>query len=355
MPRIRPRTSCPPPARCALLRPAAARRACASTPACAAATRITPHYDPMIAKVIARGAGPRARRWSGWRAALADTQVGGHHDQPRLPAPPGRASGDAWRPNSTPASSRATRRTLIPPPREAPRAGARRLRRRLPGAPAPGRGAAPRPGMPCAGFRLFGAGEQLLLLRDEARLRRVAGAPAARRHARSSSMAARPSRVAADLVGRPARRDRRRLAPRARSPLDDDVVALTFGGEDYDLRLVDPYAPRGRRGGGGRPALPRPSRAASCRCWSRSATASRAARCVAILEAMKTELRITAPADGIVAHLGCAAGRQRRGRHRDRHPRAAGRGRIASLIGWRSSRPVRRSAQPRWMAGGMAA
>ena len=29
---------------------------------------------------------------------------------------------------------------------------------------------------------------------------------------------------------------------------------------------------------------------------------------VAILEAMKTELRITAPADGIVAHLGCAAG-----------------------------------------------
>jgi 3-methylcrotonyl-CoA carboxylase alpha subunit len=29
---------------------------------------------------------------------------------------------------------------------------------------------------------------------------------------------------------------------------------------------------------------------------------------VAILEAMKTELRIAAPADGIVAHLGCAAG-----------------------------------------------
>ena len=29
---------------------------------------------------------------------------------------------------------------------------------------------------------------------------------------------------------------------------------------------------------------------------------------VAILEAMKTELRIAAPADGIVAHLGCAPG-----------------------------------------------
>jgi 3-methylcrotonyl-CoA carboxylase alpha subunit len=29
---------------------------------------------------------------------------------------------------------------------------------------------------------------------------------------------------------------------------------------------------------------------------------------VAILEAMKTELRISAPAEGIVSHLGCAAG-----------------------------------------------
>jgi 3-methylcrotonyl-CoA carboxylase alpha subunit len=29
---------------------------------------------------------------------------------------------------------------------------------------------------------------------------------------------------------------------------------------------------------------------------------------VAILEAMKTELRIAAPADGVVAHVGCAAG-----------------------------------------------
>jgi 3-methylcrotonyl-CoA carboxylase alpha subunit len=29
---------------------------------------------------------------------------------------------------------------------------------------------------------------------------------------------------------------------------------------------------------------------------------------LAVLEAMKTELRITAPADGIVAHIGCAAG-----------------------------------------------
>jgi 3-methylcrotonyl-CoA carboxylase alpha subunit len=29
---------------------------------------------------------------------------------------------------------------------------------------------------------------------------------------------------------------------------------------------------------------------------------------VAILEAMKTELRIVAPADGIVAHVGCAVG-----------------------------------------------
>jgi 3-methylcrotonyl-CoA carboxylase alpha subunit len=29
---------------------------------------------------------------------------------------------------------------------------------------------------------------------------------------------------------------------------------------------------------------------------------------LAVLEAMKTELRITAPADGVVAHIGCAIG-----------------------------------------------
>ncbi|HYZ32639.1 MAG TPA: acetyl-CoA carboxylase biotin carboxyl carrier protein subunit, partial [Crenalkalicoccus sp.] len=29
---------------------------------------------------------------------------------------------------------------------------------------------------------------------------------------------------------------------------------------------------------------------------------------LAVLEAMKTELRVVAPADGIVAHLGCAVG-----------------------------------------------
>lgn len=89
--------------------------------------------------------------------------------------------------------------------------------------------------------------------------------------------------------------------------VDGDAIALTFGGEDYDLRLVDPHAPLGGDAAAeGRLSAPIPGRVVQMLV----SVGDRVVRgqLVAILEAMKTELRISAPADGVVTHLGCAAG-----------------------------------------------
>ena len=71
---------------------------------------ITPHLRPDDREAH------RRRGRTGARAGAARRRAGGHaarraHDQPRLPAAPGRASGDAGGANSTPASSRAMRRS----------------------------------------------------------------------------------------------------------------------------------------------------------------------------------------------------------------------------------------------------
>ena len=74
---------------------------------------ITPHYDPMIAKLIVWGE-DRAAAVRRLAAALAEYEVVGVHDQPR-PAPRDRRTpGLRGAPRSTPASSRATRRSCCP-------------------------------------------------------------------------------------------------------------------------------------------------------------------------------------------------------------------------------------------------
>jgi 3-methylcrotonyl-CoA carboxylase alpha subunit len=193
---------------------------------------------------------------------------------------------------------------LIPPPRETPAAALaafaavylERLRLRTEG---------PSPWDACQGFRLFGFGEQLLLLRDEARLRRVL----VRRQRGTMQVVVdggTPIAVAADLsVDLRASVDG--VWHRVPFTVDGDAATLTFGGEEYDLCLVDPYAPSGGEAAAeGRLSAPIPGRVVQVLV----AVGDRVARgqVVAILEAMKTELRIAAPADGIVAHLGCAAG-----------------------------------------------
>ena len=264
--------------------------------------QITPHYDPMIAKVIA--AGPdRSEALERLHTALSETQLGGLTTNlaflRRLVAHPAIRAGDL----DTGFIARHAA-DLIPPPREAPAAvlaafaavDLERLRLRSDGTS---------PWDACLGFRVFGAGEQLLLLRDEARLRRVL--VLCRRGTMQVVVdGGAPIAVAADLSAE-LRAAVEGVWHRVPFTVDGDAVALTFGGEDYELRLVDPYAPAGGDAAAeGRLSAPIPGRVVQMLV----AVGDRVARgqVVAILEAMKTELRITAPADGIVTHLGCAAG-----------------------------------------------
>ncbi|MBR0671989.1 acetyl/propionyl/methylcrotonyl-CoA carboxylase subunit alpha [Neoroseomonas soli] len=263
---------------------------------------ITPFYDPMIAKVIAAGS-DRAEALERLTRALAETQLGGLTTNlgflRRLVAHPAMRTGEL----DTGFAARHAA-ALIPPPREAPvevLAGFTAVYLARPRLDAAGNS----PWERSDGFRLFGAAEQLLLLRDEVRQRRVL-VRRRRGHAEAVVDDGPSIRIAVDLS----------LGPRASLDgvwypmplaLDDGVASLTFGGEDYTLRLLDPYAPRGGEAAAeGRLSAPIPGRVVQLLVG----VGDRVARgqLVAILEAMKTELRISAPADGVVAHVGCAAG-----------------------------------------------
>jgi 3-methylcrotonyl-CoA carboxylase alpha subunit len=263
---------------------------------------ITPHYDPMIAKIMAHGPDREAalRRLS---AALADTQLGGLTTNlaflRRLVAHPAMLAADL----DTGFIAR-HEATLIPPPTETPATALaafaavylERLRLRDEGAG---------PWDRRRGFRLFGASEEVLSLRDAVRVRQML----VRRRRGAMEVVVddgAPIAVQADLSA-----DLRASVDgtwhRAPFTLDDGAVSLTFEGVDHRLELLDPYAPRGGEAAAeGRLSAPIPGRVVQMLV----AVGDRVARgqVVAILEAMKTELRIAAPADGIVAHLGCAAG-----------------------------------------------
>ncbi|MBB5689073.1 biotin/lipoyl-binding protein [Roseomonas alkaliterrae] len=264
--------------------------------------RITAHYDPMIAKIIA-AAPERRMAFERLGAALAETRLGGLATNlaflRRLVAHPAMVAGDL----DTGFIARHAA-ALIPPPREVPPEALaafaavhlERLRQRHLG---------DSPWDRLSGFRLFGPGEEVLLLRDDVGVRRIV------LHRRRGAMAAivdggTAIPVAADLSdGSRASVDG--VWRHVSFSADDGVVALTFGGEDYGFRLLDPYAPRGGEAAAeGRLSAPIPGRVVQVLV----AAGDRVARgqVVAILEAMKTELRIVAPADGIVAHVGCAAG-----------------------------------------------
>lgn len=263
---------------------------------------ITPHYDPMIAKVIAAGA-DRITALERLAGALAQTQLAGLTTNlaflRRLVSHPAMRSAEL----DTGFIAR-HKAALIPPPREVPvvaLAGfaavyVARLRLGVAGTS---------PWDQCRGFRLFGAGEDLLLLRDGARLRRILV-----RERRGSTEVlvddGMPLRVEADpSLGLRACVDG--VWYPVPFTLDDGVVDLSFAGEDHTLHLVDPYAPQGGEAvAEGRLSAPIPGRVVQVLVG----VGDRVIRgqVVAILEAMKTELRVAAPADGIVAHIGCVVG-----------------------------------------------
>ena len=89
-----------------------------------------------------------------------------------------------------------------------------------------------------------------------------------------------------------------------------DSFTLSLGGAEgghWTMRWLDPYAPPGGEAAGqGRLAAPIPGRVVQI-LVAVGETVARG-QLLAVLEAMKTELRITAPADGVVAEIGCAAG-----------------------------------------------
>jgi 3-methylcrotonyl-CoA carboxylase alpha subunit len=263
---------------------------------------ITPHYDPMIAKVIAAG-GDRAAALQHLAAALAQTRLSGLTTNlaflRRLVSHPAMRAAEL----DTGFIAR-HQAALIPPPGEVPAialAGFAAvylawLRRETAGIS---------PWDRCHGFRLFSAAEELLLLRDAVRVRRIL---LRERHGSAEVVVddGPPMRIVSD----PALGSRACIDgvwhPAAFS-LDDDAVGFVFGGEDYAFRLVDPYAPQGGEAAAeGRLSVPIPGRVVQVLV----AVGDRVARgqVVAILEAMKTELRIAAPADGTVIHIGCAAG-----------------------------------------------
>ncbi len=263
---------------------------------------ITPHYDPMIAKVIAAG-GDRSTALERLAGALADTQLRGLTTNlaflRRLVSHPAMLGAEL----DTGFIARHAA-ALIPPPREAPAvvlAGFAAVYLARLGLDVAGAS----PWSQRRGFRLFGAAEDLLLLRDAVRQRRILVRD--RRGAAEAFIDDNPPmRIEADLsFGLRACVDG--VWHHVPFTLDNNVVELTFAAEAYTFHLIDPYAPRGGEAAAeGRLSAPIPGRVVQVLVQ----VGDRVTRgqVVAILEAMKTELRIAAPADGVVAHVGCAAG-----------------------------------------------
>jgi len=263
---------------------------------------ITPHYDPMIGKLIAWGE-DRSAALRRLAVALDAMEIGGLATNRdflrRLVLHPAmlRAELD---------TAFVTRHAaaLVPPPKPAPAealAAFALLHRAAAGRSAP-------PASPWErtdGFRLFGAAEEVVWIRDGERTREVI----IRRHRHSAEVMVEgdrafsvtvephaPGRVAIDGVWHAVRMVR-----------NGDRTRFSFGGEAYFFQVLDPYAPKGGDAAvEGRLSAPIPGRVVQILV----AIGDRVARgqVVAILEAMKTELRITAPADGVVVHIGCAAG-----------------------------------------------
>jgi len=271
---------------------------------------ITPHYDPMIAKLVAWGS-DRAAALAAMHGALEATDVGGLATNvaflTRLCAHPAMRAGEL----DTGFLGR-HRDTLIPAPAAAPtQAIAAAAAMHLVSRWGHEAGEALRQGSGSPwdrkdGWRLQGTASLVLPLRDDVAIREA-----------SVSLRRGMMRIAVD-GGAPMTAEARwreggpsvvldGVERRIRYAQDGDTIELGWGDQRHVLTLLDPHAPAGGEAAAeGRLSAPIPGRVVQMLV----AVGDRVARgqVVAILEAMKTELRIAAPAEGIVAHVGCAAG-----------------------------------------------
>ncbi len=267
---------------------------------------ITPFYDPMIAKLVAWGPDRRAAM-ARLGAALAECRIAGVttnlHFLERLVAHPALLGMEL-----DTGFARRHADALQAPPSPAPDAALAAAALDLllaPAAPA----AAADPYSPWDrrdGWRLQGRGSQLLALacsHATHRLRAVAEGAGWR----------------IDLPGGSALVAGRRLdggalqllldgvAQRVSVLRDGDTLQVKLPTGLWSLSLLDPHAPPGGDAATqGRLAAPIPGRVIQVLVSVGEHVAR--GQVLALLEAMKTELRITAPADGVVAHIGCAAG-----------------------------------------------
>ncbi|MBX9748233.1 MAG: biotin/lipoyl-binding protein, partial [Roseococcus sp.] len=86
-----------------------------------------------------------------------------------------------------------------------------------------------------------------------------------------------------------------------------DGCTIHMGGESWRLHRRDPLAPASEDAAGeSRLAAPIPGRVV--RLLVAAGDAVTKGQLLAVLEAMKTEIKITAARDGVIAHLGCAEG-----------------------------------------------
>jgi 3-methylcrotonyl-CoA carboxylase alpha subunit len=96
-------------------------------------------------------------------------------------------------------------------------------------------------------------------------------------------------------------------AIRARVLRQGDALDVVLDGATHALRHHDPRAPAdAAEGGGGRVIAPMPGRV--LRILVAVGAPVRRGEVLVVIEAMKVQMRITAPADGIVAAIGCGEG-----------------------------------------------
>ncbi len=236
---------------------------------------VTPHYDPMIAKLIA-AAPTREEALNRLAAMLDHTAVAGLTTNldflrrlARHPALHAAALDTGFIARHA--------ADLLHAPEAAPLAALALAAR----PPAPGAS----PWQRRDAFRLHGAAERLALVEDASGPRRI-------------TLRETPATVTAETEGEPAI-----TLPNGPAPGD----AVLHQGRLWLLRPLDPYAPAaGEAAAENRLSAPIPGRVVQVLVAVGDAVAK--GQLLAVLEAMKTEIKLTAPRDGIVAHLGCAAG-----------------------------------------------